>query len=273
MAESWVCVYLTILCVTLENSLKNSACYVYVWPSSHICSFLRVISFVGIHLISVTFLIISLMRYFKIVHAVHRYTFQRSVLIFPSLVSVTASLIISGLLVFLENVEGTLLDPVCLLFFSWPQGPIFWGFYSYFLDVNCLITIGVIVLGSRIVSVIVESDKVISASMGSSIKRRKKVICARIILQCSSGLMPPVAASTFQLLSGHFTDYNWHVWFAITVVPISLLANFCIQTGFTPAFINDIMRTKQIFMKHCTSKPITLRLYRASCTEPVNHSK
>ncbi len=56
-------------------------------------------------------------------------------------------------------------------------------------------------------------------------------------------------------------DYNWHVWFAITVVPISLLANtpiswlanLCLQIAFTPVFINDVRRATKIFTKNLIS--------------------
>ncbi len=249
IAESWICVYLTTLYIALENNVNYSAYYMYAWPSSPICSFLRVISFAGVHLTLVNFLIISVMRYFKIVHAVHRYQFQRSILILPSLASVTASLLISQLILFLQNVETTTLDPACLLLFSWSQGPIFWAFNTYFLCVNCLLTMGIIVLCFRTASALDASDKIISSNMDSNRKAQKRIISTRIILQCSSGIMACVAMSIFQLLSGHFTDYSWHVWFAITVVPISLLANFFLQIVFTPAFINDLTRTKEYFQR------------------------
>ncbi len=252
VAESWICLYLVILCAALGGNLNTTAYYLYAWPSSPICSFLRVVSFGGIHLTLTSFFIISVMRYFKIVHAVSRHDLQSPILIFPCLASLAGSLLISALLLLLQTVDGTLPDPVCLLFFSWPYGPFFWSFYSYFLSVNCLLILGVLVLGFRTATAISASEKIASSLSNSSIKHRRRVVCTRIVLQCSSGIMVAVATSIFQLVSGHFTDYNLHVWFVITVLPVSLLVNFCSHICFTPAFINDVRRTVKIITRNHT---------------------
>ncbi len=249
MTESWICIYLMILCKELGLTSKNTAYHWHAWLISPLCTFLRAISFTGIHLSSVTFIIISALRYMKIVPAVARYDFGVSVLIPPCLASVLVSLLMVGLLLFSGtnyyiNIAGR--DPVCLLFFSWPPGALLTAFYAYFLCVNCFLLAVVFLLTIKAALVTITSNQNLTTSAACNIKRQRMETCVRLGMQSCSAMLLPVSASLFPLFIGHFTDHNAYVWFVITVLPVSIVMNFCFQVCFSPAFITDLRRIRLV---------------------------
>ena len=96
-------------------------------------------------------------------------------LVFPSLAIVTASPLRSGRLLSLQNLEPTVTDPGYLLSSADPCSNLLGLVYLlYFRFNNCLLIIGIIVLGFRTGFVLVASDIGISSSMHSRIMGQKK---------------------------------------------------------------------------------------------------